>query len=69
MTSRDSSLAAQAGRDPQIVRRRRWILPTVIGVVLLALYAGSLAWVTHRLQIDVQRSIHPAPSVLEASSD
>ncbi|WP_166212996.1 hypothetical protein [Cognatiluteimonas telluris] len=70
MTSRNASLPTSAGATaPPSARRRRWIVPTLIGVVLLALYAGSLAWVTHRLQVDVQRSIHPAPSVLEASSD
>lgn len=66
MTSTHPTLPGAATLKP---RRRRWVAFTLAGLVLLALYAGGLAWVTHRLQVDVQRSIHPAPSVLEAAAD
>lgn len=69
MTSHDTSLPAPTALKPGNGRRRRWVAVAIVGIVLLALYAAGLAWVTHRLQVDVQRSIHPAPSVLEASSD
>jgi hypothetical protein len=62
-------LPTAAGLKPDAGRRRRWLVLAVVGIVLLSLYAAGLAWVTHRLQIDVQRSVHPAPSVLEAAGD
>jgi hypothetical protein len=46
--------------------RRRWLTVLCVGIVLLTIYAGSLAWVTRRLQVDIQKSIHPVPAVLQA---
>lgn len=58
----------QAIHSSDAIKRaqRRWVLALVAGIVLLLLYAGALTWVTRRLQVDVQKSIHPAPAVLEA---
>jgi hypothetical protein len=47
-------------------RRRRWWIAIGLGAVMLALYAAGLAWVTRRLEADMQKSIHPVPAVLEA---
>lgn len=54
-----------AGLVPTPLRRRRWLIALVVGVVLLALYAGALTWVTQRLQTDIQKSIHPLPAAIE----
>ena len=42
--------------------RRRWLPMVIIGVVVLALYAGALGWVNQRLQTDIQKSIHTVPA-------
>jgi hypothetical protein len=56
---------APALKRPPARRRHVWIAVIVVAV-LLAGYAASLAWVTRRLQTDVQKSIHPVPAVLAA---
>ena len=38
----------------------------VVGV--LVVYAGALTWVTQRLQVDIQKSIHPAVSISDHRS-
>jgi hypothetical protein len=40
-------------------RRRRWWMLGTAGVLLLVGYVVALAWVTQRLQVDVQNSIRP----------
>jgi hypothetical protein len=37
----------------------------VLGAALIALYAGALNWITHRLQTDIQKSIRPLPAAIE----
>jgi hypothetical protein len=59
-----ASRSRVAGQVPPILRRR-WLIALAIGVVLLALYAGALTWLTQRLQTDVQKSIHPLPAAIE----
>jgi type VI protein secretion system component VasF len=44
-------------------RRRRWWMLGTIGVLLLVLYVVALAWVTQRLQTDVENSIHPVQAL------
>ena len=51
---------------PSPARRRHWRIGVLALIALLAGYAGALAWVTNRLEIDVQKSIHPAPAVMVA---
>jgi hypothetical protein len=46
--------------------RRRWIVVGIAILLVLGAYAGALAWVGQRLEIDVQRSIHPVPAALAA---
>jgi hypothetical protein len=41
------------------LRRRRWWIAGVIGAIVLVLYVVALAWVTQRLQADVEKSIRP----------
>jgi hypothetical protein len=43
--------------DP--LRRRRWWIAGAIGLVLLVIYVVGLAWITQRLQADVEKSIRP----------
>ncbi len=45
------------------LRRRRWWVAGVIGVLLLVVYVLALAWVTQRLQNDVEKSIHPVQAI------
>lgn len=45
------------------LRRRRWWRAGVIGVLLLVMYVVALAWVTQRLQSDVEKSIHPVQAL------
>lgn len=47
--------------------RRRWWRLIVLGAVLLAAYAVALAWVTRRLEADVQHDLHPLPAVQQAA--
>ena len=55
----------QAARVPDATatprRRRAWTIG-VVALLLLA-YAIALAWVSRRLEADVQRSLHPLPAV------
>ena len=44
--------------------RRRWLVVAIVALLVLGSYAGALAWVTRRLEIDVQKSIHPVPAAL-----
>lgn len=48
-------------------RRHLWIAAVAL-LVLLAAYAATLAWVTRRLEADVQKSIHPVPAELATDS-
>jgi len=42
---------------------RRWWRAIAIVALLLLAYAVALAWVTRRLEADVQKSLHPLPAV------
>lgn len=48
-------------------RRRHWPWVVAIVALLLLAYAVALAWVTRKLEADVQRSLHPVPAVQEAA--
>ena len=56
-TTREAANAASATHH-----RRWWIAVLLLAGVLVA-YAGALTWVTQRLQVDIQKSIHPAVSI------
>ncbi len=51
---------------PAAARRRHWWIAALALLVVLGSYAATLAWVTRRLETDVQKSIHPVPAVLAA---
>ena len=44
--------------------RRWWWLSLVVAIVL-GVYAGTLAWVTKRVEAGVERSIQPLPVVMQ----
>ena len=56
-TTREAANAAPA------THRRRWCIAAMLVVGVLVVYAGALTWVTQRLQVDIQKSIHPAVSI------
>lgn len=44
-------------------RARRLCLLAIAAAVLLAAYAGGVAWVTHQVEVGVDRSLQPLPAV------
>lgn len=52
------------GRDVADARVRRWCVLALAAAVLLAAYAGGVAWVTHRLEASVDRSLQPLPALV-----
>jgi len=48
-------------------RWQRWRWTIAIVALLLLAYAIALAWVTRRLETDVQQSLHPLPAVRQAA--
>jgi hypothetical protein len=43
---------------------RRWCVLAIAAAVLLAAYAGGIAWVSHQLEAGVDRSIQPLPALV-----
>ena len=58
--------ASHASASSTTAPRRRWRVIAIVAVLLLGSYAAGLAWVARRLEIDVQKSIHPVPAALAA---
>jgi len=50
-------------------RIRRWCVLAIAAALLLAAYAGGIAWVTHQLEAGVDRSIQPLPTVIRDRPD
>jgi predicted double-glycine peptidase len=55
-------LETEAARSAKY--RRWWWLSLVVAIVL-GVYAGTLAWVTKRVEAGVERSIQPLPVVMQ----
>ena len=45
-------------------RVRRLCVLAIAAAVLLAAYAGGVAWVTHQVEIGVDRSLQPLPALV-----
>jgi hypothetical protein len=45
-------------------RIRRWCMLAIAAAVLLAAYAGGLAWVTQQVEAGVDRSLQPRPALV-----
>ena len=45
-------------------RVRRLCLLAIAAAVLLAAYAGGVAWVTHQVEVGVDRSLQPLPAIV-----
>lgn len=55
--------SASRGIDAD-ARVRRLCLLAIAAAVLLAAYAGGLAWVTKQVEIGVDRSLQPLPAIV-----
>jgi len=42
--------------------RKRWMVLTVVAVLVLGGYAAGLAWVSRRLEVDMQKSFRAVPA-------
>lgn len=51
-------------RDVADARMRRWCVLAIAAAILLAAYAGGVAWVAHQLEASVDRSLQPLPTVV-----
>ena len=45
-------------------RVRRLCVLSIAAAVLLAAYAGGVAWVTHQVEVGVDRSLQPLPALV-----
>jgi hypothetical protein len=52
-----------AGRIDE-ARIRRWCMLAIVAAVLLAAYAGGLAWATRTVEAGVDRSLQPLPELV-----
>jgi hypothetical protein len=59
-----SPAAAPAGRSAADARVRRWCVLAIAAAVMLAAYAGGVAWVAHQLEASVDRSLQPLPALV-----
>jgi hypothetical protein len=58
----NSALETDAARS---AKHRRWWWLSLVVAVVLGVYAGTLAWVTQRVEAGVERSIQPLPVVMQ----
>ncbi len=58
----DHPLDDPAGRG---AKQRRWCWVALVVAILLGAYAGTLAWVTKRVEAGVERSIQPLPVMVQ----
>lgn len=58
----DHALGDAAARN---AKQRRWCWLALVVAILLGAYAGTLAWVTKRVEAGVERSIQPLPVVMQ----
>lgn len=56
--------ALQSRDRDEDARIRRWCVLAIAAAVLLAAYAGGLAWVMHQVEAGVDRSLQPLPALL-----
>ena len=61
-TLRPHALTRSARDDD--ARIRRWCVLAIAAAILLAAYAGGIAWVSHQLEAGVDRSIQPLPALV-----
>lgn len=55
------ALSPAAHQDARI---RRWCVLAIAAAVLLAAYAGGIAWVTQQVEAGVDRSLQPLPALV-----
>lgn len=62
------SAAADARGIAADARARRLCLLAIAAAVLLAAYAGGVAWVTRQVEVSVDRSLQPLPAIVRDRS-
>ena len=50
-------------------RVRRLCVLAIAAAVLLGAYAGGVAWVTHQVEVGVDRSLQPVPALVRDQPD
>lgn len=60
-TMHPHALTPAAQHDARI---RRWCVLAIAAAVLLAAYAGAVAWVTQQVEAGVERSLQPLPTLV-----
>lgn len=58
---------ATSGMDAD-ARVRRLCVLAIAAAVLLAAYAGGVAWVTRQVEVSVDRSLQPLPAIVRDRS-
>jgi len=56
--------ATRTSAVPGTWSRKRWMVLSLVAVLVLGGYAAGVAWVTRRLEVDMQKSIRPVPAAL-----
>ena len=54
--------AARTSAVPGTSSRKRWMVLSLVAVLVLGGYAAGLAWVTRRLEVDMQKSFRTVPA-------
>ena len=56
--------AAPTSTTPATASRKRWLVLSLVAVLLLGSYAAGLAWVARRLEVDMQKSFRAVPAAV-----
>lgn len=56
--------AAPTSATPSTASRKRWLVLSLVAVLLLGSYAAGLAWVARRLEVDMQKSFRAVPAAV-----
>lgn len=59
-----SANASATGGIEADARVRRLCVLAIAGALLLAAYAGGVAWVTHQVEVGVDRSLQPVQALV-----
>jgi hypothetical protein len=63
MATLNPHLLSTTAASREDARIRRWCVLALAAALLLAAYAGAVAWVTHQVEAGVDRSLQPLPAL------